>query len=107
METERNLNPNITFNDVGKSTEQMLLIPTEIAERMKLSGPREVNTLLSVSGYQHKVHNQWVLTEKGELFAVLLDTDKRHPDGTIIQKIKWKETILPKLKEMITIIRRM
>lgn len=86
--------------------QELLLIPTEIAERLKLSGPRDVNVLLAVGGFQHKVNNQWVLTEKGEQFAVLLDTDKRHPDGTIIQKIKWKETILPKLRKIVAIIGR-
>ena len=87
--------------------DQELLIPTEIAERLKLPSPREVNVLLSISGYQYKENKQWVLTEKGEQFAVLLDTEKQNPDGTMFQKLKWKGTILPVLEEMIAAIRRM
>lgn len=108
MRRERNISMlRIAQIELKTPDQQLLLIPTELAEHLKLSGPREVNVLLAVGEYQHKVNNQWILTEKGKQFAVLLDTDKRHPDGTIIQKIKWKETILPVLKEMVAIIRRM
>lgn len=87
--------------------DQELLIPTEIAERLKLPSPREVNVLLSISGYQYKENKQWVLTEKGKQFAVLLDSEKQNPDGTMCQKLKWKGTILPVLKEMVSILRRL
>jgi len=72
--------------------------PTQIAEMLHLSGPREVNKLLEIGGYQVKSGGQWLPTEKGKVHAVLLDTGKRHSSGVMIQQLKWKETVLDVLK---------
>ena len=72
--------------------------PTQIAEMLHLSGPREVNKLLEIGGYQVKSGGQWLPTEKGKAHAVLLDTGKRHSSGVMIQQVKWKETVLDVLK---------
>lgn len=72
--------------------------PTQIAEMLHLSGPREVNKLLEIGGYQVKSGGQWLPTEKGRTHAVLLDTGKRHSSGVMIQQLKWKETVLDVLK---------
>lgn len=72
--------------------------PTQIAEMLHLSGPREVNKLLEIGGYQVKSGGQWLPTEKGKAHAVLLDTGKRHSSGVMIQQLKWKETVLDVLK---------
>ena len=72
--------------------------PTQIAEMLHLSGPREVNKLLEIGGYQVKSGGQWLPTEKGKAHAVLLDTGKRHSSGVMIQQSKWKETVLDVLK---------
>lgn len=72
--------------------------PTQIAEMLHLSGPREVNKLLEIGGYQVKSGGQWLPTEKGKAHAVLLDTGKRHSSGVMIQQLKWKETVFDVLK---------
>ena len=80
--------------------QQRLLTPTQIAEQLKLSGPREVNLILAVRGFQIKEMGHWAPTEKGKAFAALLDTGKRHSNGTMIQQLKWKETVLNEFKNL-------
>lgn len=107
MRRERNISMlKIAQIELKTLDQQTLMIPTEIAEMLHLSGPREVNILLATGGFQHKINKKWVLTEKGKQFATLIDTGKRHSDGTMIQQPKWKETILPVLKEAIEDFRR-
>lgn len=74
--------------------QQYLLTPTQIAERLHLSGPREANRLLAVKGLQTKESGQWVPTDKGKAFSALLDTGKRHTNGCMVQQLKWKESVL-------------
>ena len=102
MRRERNISMlRIAQIELKNPDQQALLIPTEIAERLKLSGPREANILLAAGNFQHKMNKKWVLTEKGKQFAVLLDTGKRHSDGTMIQQLKWKESVIPELKSVL------
>lgn len=102
MRRERNISMlRIAQIELKNPDQQALLIPTEIAERLKLSGPREANILLAAGNFQHKMNKKWALTEKGKQFAVLLDTGKRHSDGTMIQQLKWKESIIPELKSVL------
>lgn len=44
--------------------QQYLLTPTQIAERLKLSGPREVNRLLAAKNFQIKEGKIWIPTQK-------------------------------------------
>lgn len=71
-----------------------LLTPTQIAERLHLSGPREANRLLAARGLQTKESGQWVPTDKGKAFSTLLDTGKKHTNGCMVQQLKWKESVL-------------
>lgn len=80
--------------------QQYLLTPTQIAERLKLSGPREVNRLLAAKNFQTKEGKIWTPTQKGKPFATLLDTGKRHSDGTMIQQLKWRESVLDELRTL-------
>lgn len=102
MRRERNISMlKIAQIELKTPDQQALLIPTEIAKRLKLSGPREANILLAAGNFQHKMNKKWALTEKGKQFAVLLDTGKRHSDGTMIQQLKWKESVIPELKSVL------
>lgn len=74
--------------------QQYLLTPTQIAERLHLSGPREANRLLAAKGLQTKESGQWVPTDKGKAFSALLDTGKRHTNGCMVQQLKWEESVL-------------
>lgn len=78
--------------------QQLFLTPTQIAQRLGFSGPREVNKLLAHEGFQSNINGTWVPTDKGRNYVVLLDTGKRHSDGVMIQQMKWKEKICDKLK---------
>lgn len=80
--------------------QQYLLTPTQIAERLKLSGPREVNRLLAAKNFQTKEGKIWTPTQKGKPFAALLDTGKRHSDGTMVQQLKWRESVLDELRTL-------
>lgn len=78
--------------------QQLFLTPTQIAQRLGFSGPREINKLLAHEGFQSNINGTWVPTDKGRDYVVLLDTGKRHSDGVMIQQMKWKEKICDKLK---------
>ena len=78
--------------------QQFFLTPTQIAQRLGFSGPREVNKLLAHEGFQSNINGTWVPTDKGRDYVVLLDTGKRHSDGVMVQQMKWKEKICDKLK---------
>lgn len=80
--------------------QQYILTPTQIAEWLHLSGPREVNRLLAAKGFQIKEGKIWIPTQKGKPFATLLDTGKRHSDGTMIQQLKWRESVLDELRTL-------
>lgn len=98
MRREYNISMLKTAQIELKSPEQeFLLTPTQIAQRLKLSGPREVNLLLALKGFQTRENKQWTPTDKGQAFAVLLDTGKRHSSSVMIQQVKWKESVLSEL----------
>lgn len=78
--------------------QQLFLTPTQIAQRLGFSGPREINKLLAHEGFQSNINGTWVPTDKGRDYVVLLDTGKRHSDGVMVQQMKWKEKICDKLK---------
>jgi len=80
--------------------QEKYLTPTEIGNFLGGLSPIKINDLLESKGYQQsyrdtKNKKQWRITEKGHPYAVLLDTGKRNKtDGTPVQQIKWKESIL-------------
>ncbi|MDV3515167.1 KilA-N domain-containing protein [Stenotrophomonas sp. C1657] len=68
--------------------------PTELGKEFKESAQR-FNRRLEAAGLQRKdAHGNWVPTEKGRPHTVLMDTGKRHGDGTPIQQLRWLETVL-------------
>lgn len=84
---------------------EALLIATEIGK--KLDPPisaKNVNLHLAAMGFQERVEYrtgkfEWRLTEKGKAYGSYLDTGKVHSNGTPIQQIKWKESILPLMQK--------
>lgn len=103
MKRIHNISPlNLLQIELKTPDQQRLLTPTQIAERLKLSGPREVNLILAAKGFQIKETGQWISTEKGKAFAVLLDTGKQHSSGVMVQQLKWKESILSELETLIS-----
>lgn len=84
---------------------EQILTPTQIAEALGIGqgnkGGRIVNTLLENAGYQCKVAGQWEPTELGKTYAVMVDTNKRHSDGTPIRQPKWNSSILEVVKKLV------
>jgi len=58
----------------------------------------EINLLLADIGFQKKVGKIWEVLESGLEFAELLDTNKKHSDGTPVKQIKWQKEVLEKIK---------
>lgn len=74
-------------------SKEPLLTATELGLKMGMSAIK-VNLLLEGKGYVQsyvttKGAKAWALTEAGMPFAELLDTGKRHGNGTPVQQIKW------------------
>ena len=102
MKRIHNISPlNLLQIELKTPDQQRLLTPTQIAERLKLSGPREVNLILAAKGFQTREGKRWLPTDTGKPFAVLLDTGKQHSSGVMVQQLKWKESILSEFENLI------
>ena len=75
--------------------QEQVFTPTQIGEMLnpKLSG-QKVNKLLAELGYQVKEGEFWLMTEKGKSLGELMDTQKRHSDGTPVKQLKWYQSIV-------------
>lgn len=71
----------------------MYFTPTELGDRLGISG-RKFNMLLAEAGLQAKKGEHWIPLTTAEGFCRIMDTGKRHGDGTMIQQIKWAENVL-------------
>lgn len=82
-------------------TKNRLLTPTEIGKTLGGKSARAINSLLLAHGYQKldPATSQWVPTEEGAPYAVILDVGKRHSDGTPIRQSKWDASILEALRK--------
>lgn len=80
------------------------LIATEVGRLFQPEmSPVRVNALLRELGFmerRERVEGKWenYLTDKGKEYGIYLDTGKKHSDGTPIQQIKWKESVVPFLR---------
>ncbi len=78
------------------------LTPSDIGKELGMSA-KKANHLLKSIGFQadhrdHKNRIKWEPTEKGMPYAVSKDTGKRHSDGTPVQQLFWKRSVLDLLK---------
>ena len=86
---------------------EALLIATEIGKRLDPPvSAKQVNFLLADMKLQEKVEYrtgkfEWRLTEKGKAYGTYLDTGKVHSNGTPIQQIKWKESVISLIQQYI------
>ena len=77
-------------------TRNQLLTPTEIGKHFGVSG-RRINEILIEMEYQTKTECGYEALKLGEPYAVMLDTNKWHSDGTPIRQLKWDSSILDEL----------
>jgi hypothetical protein len=75
--------------------QEVSLTPTQIGELLKTPvSARKVNVLLERLGYQVKTSEQWLPTGKAKSFSELMDTSKKHSDGTPVKQLKWYQSIV-------------
>ncbi|WP_306168605.1 BRO family protein [Halomonas sp. MMSF_3323] len=80
------------------------LTPTELGLPFEMSA-KAVNLLLRDLGYQRQQadgrgRKYWVMTEAGrQAGGRMMDTGKRHGDGTPVQQLKWPESVGDALQE--------
>jgi prophage antirepressor-like protein len=72
--------------------------PTEIGTEIRCSG-KDANKRLEAAGLQvgqrdEKKKLKWVPTDKGMPYAIFKDTGKRHSDGTPVQQLFWRKSVL-------------
>lgn len=73
------------------------LNPTEIGAEIGLTS-RQTNKALEERGFQVQASSGgWIPTAKGQKHSVLLDCGKKHSNGTPVQQLKWKDTIIKEL----------
>jgi prophage antirepressor-like protein len=73
---------------------------TEIGKLVGQSA-QATNRTLEALGFQVKVLDTWVATEKSEGLSRLFDSGKKHGNGVSIQQLKWCDDIIPALTEEI------
>ena len=83
---------------LDSETQTLFFTPTELGERMGISG-RKFNMLLAEAGLQAKKGEHWCPMATAEGFVRVLDTGKRHGDGTMIQQVKWSDAVLKLVKQ--------
>ena len=90
--------------ELKSENQEQIFTPTQIGEILGFDGrkgARKVNRLLSHLDYQERIGDSWVVTEQGKPYAVILDTGKKHDSGTMVQQIKWKESVIHKLEKLL------
>lgn len=75
-------------------TKHQILTPTEIGEYLGGLSAIRVNKMLASAGFQHKINGKWEPLGDGLRYGVMLDTNKRHSDGTPVRQLKWNSDIL-------------
>ena len=78
--------------------QEQLLTPTELGKQFGLSA-RRINEVLAGMGYQYNIEGHWEPLGEGLNHSVLLDTNKRHSDGTPVKQLKWYTSVLPALEQ--------
>lgn len=88
--------------------QELTLTASDTGNRLGGISGQQVNKMLQEKGLQDSFRDTknrlyWSPTEKGKPFAVLKDTGKKHSDGTPVQQLMWRESILTLLDEKQTI----
>ena len=72
--------------------------PSQLGRLVGTSG-RNFNQLLVDRGFQERLMGQWVATDQGRPYSILVDTAKQHSNGQPIQQLRWLETLLTALPQ--------
>lgn len=79
---------------------QQVFTPTQLGElcEPKISA-RKVNEILAQLGFQEKAGSIWAVTPKGKKLCEMLDTGKKHSDGTPVKQVKWYQSVMEDIKQ--------
>ena len=90
--------------ELESPVKEQALTATQIAEILGIGkgnkGAQIVNNLLLNAVYQRRVGKLWEPTEKGKPYAIMVDTNKKHTDGTSVRQLKWNSGILDVVKKL-------
>ena len=92
--------------DLKAPDNEALIIATEIGKRFDPpKSAKFINLALADLGFQKRVERktnkfEWRLTEKGKGYGMYVDVGKSHSDGTPIQQIKWKESVISMIAKL-------
>ena len=86
---------------VNEEKEQFFT-PTQIGNHINTSA-REINKILTDLGFQEIIMDQkkrisYVVTDTGKPFCQLVDTGKKHADGSPVTQVKWSMDVLNHLE---------
>lgn len=73
--------------------QELCFTPTELGMRLCMSA-KAFNQRLAERGMQTHINGKWVPTDKGQQYAVILDTGKSHGGGTPVQQVKWRDSVM-------------
>ena len=73
--------------------QELLYTPSELGLRLGISG-RKFNMLLAEAGLQAKEGEHWKPLPSAQGHYRFMDTSKRHGNGTMIQQLKWVDSVL-------------
>lgn len=79
------------------SVKEKTITPTEIGMQIGGLSAQKINKILDELGFQSKIADQWQPTDKGKPYGEMLDTAKKHSDGTPVKQWKWFSSIVDQI----------
>ena len=92
----------VTGTQLEAPTKDQLLTPTELGRLLDGKSARDVNLLLSAMNYQVKVADKWEPLSLGMDYAIMVDTGKKHSDGTPVRQLKWRSDVVRQIQNFIS-----
>lgn len=80
----------------AENQSSLYFTPTELGSRINVSA-RKFNMLLAEAGLQAKNGEHWTPLAASDGLVRILDTGKRHGNGTAVQQLKWSDSVLSRL----------
>jgi hypothetical protein len=77
----------------AENQQELFFTPTELGERIGVSG-RSFNLLLAEAELQVRKNGVWTPLPAADGFYRILDTGKKHSDGSMVQQVKWAANVL-------------
>ena len=83
----------LTGAQLVNQRQEVPLNPTELGKQVGISAVK-MNRRLADAGMQVRKGDTWEATEAGRPFATLMDSGKKHSNGTPITQLKWASSVI-------------